>query len=74
MWGSTMGLDHLRTKLLDYKDKWLYLENHDNPFAIVVMPHLKAMETRKDHASRKQWKIGLPVSKRLFKNLYAFID
>ena len=30
MWGSTMGLDYLKTKLLDYKDKWLYLENHDN--------------------------------------------
>jgi hypothetical protein len=71
MWGSTMGLDYLKTKLLDYKDKWLYLENHDNPFAIVVMAHLKALETRKDHLSRKQWKIGLkkaPVSKRLFKN------
>ena len=81
MWGSTMGLDYLKTKLLDYKDKWLYLENHDNPFAIVVMAHLKALETRKDHLSRKQWKIGL--TKLLYQkgysrtgvlNLYAFID
>jgi len=38
-----MGLDYLKTKLLDYKNKWLYLENHDNPFTIVVMAHLKAM-------------------------------
>ena len=76
-----MGLDYLKTKLLDYKDKWLYLENHDNPFAIVVMAHLKALETRKDHLSRKQWKIGL--TKLLYQkgysrtgvlNLYAFID
>jgi len=76
-----MGLDYLKTKLLDYKDKWLYLENHDNPFAFVVMAHLKALETRKYHSSRKQWKIGL--TKLLYQkgysrtgvlNLYAFID
>jgi hypothetical protein len=50
MWGSTMGLNYLKTKLLDYKDKWAYLKRQDNPFAIVVMAHLKALETRKDHS------------------------
>jgi predicted transposase/invertase (TIGR01784 family) len=81
MWGSTMGLEFIKTKLLDYKDKWQYLENHDNPFAIVVMAHLKALETRKDHVSRKQWKMGLTrllyqkgYSRAEVLNLYAFID
>ena len=81
MWGSTMGLDFLRTKLLDYKDKWTYLEKQDNPFAIVVMAHLKALETKQNHSLRKQWKIEL--TKLLYKkgyskneviNLYRFID
>jgi predicted transposase/invertase (TIGR01784 family) len=81
MWGSTMGLDYLKSKLLDYKDKWPYLEEQNNPFAIVVMAHLKALETKKDHPLRKQWKTEL--TKLLYKkgyprseilNLYSFID
>jgi len=81
MWGSTMGLDYLTTKLLDYKEKWAYLERQDNPFAIVVMAHLKALETRKDHSLRKQWKTELTrllyekgYSKTAVINLYRFID
>jgi predicted transposase/invertase (TIGR01784 family) len=81
MWGSTMGLDFLKTKLLDYKDKWTYLEKQDNPFAIVVMAHLKALETRQNHSLRKQWKIELTkllyekgYSKTEVINIYRFID
>ena len=76
-----MGLDYLITKLLDYKKKWAYLERQDNPFAIVVMAHLKALETRKDHSLRKQWKTELTrllyekgYSKTGIINLYRFID
>jgi predicted transposase/invertase (TIGR01784 family) len=81
MWGSTMGLDYLKTKLLDYKQNWDYLKKEDNPFAIVVMAHLKALETRKDHSLRKQWKIeltkllyGKGYSEKEVLNLYSFID
>jgi len=81
MWGSAMGPDYIKTKLLDYKDKWLYLETSDNPFAIVVMAHLKALETRKNASLRKQWKSGLTkllyhkgYSREGVLNLYAFID
>ncbi|MFZ3046775.1 MAG: hypothetical protein WA151_12745, partial [Desulfatirhabdiaceae bacterium] len=81
MWGSTMSLDYIKTKLLDYKDNWLYLESNDNPFAIVVMAHLKALETGKDPSLRKQWKTGLTkllyqkgYSRTGILNLYAFID
>ena len=72
---------YIKTKLLDYKVQWSYLEKEENPFAIVVMAHLKALETRKDHSLRKQWKTEL--TKLLYEkgysetgvlNLYRFID
>jgi hypothetical protein len=81
MWGSQMGLNFISTKLLDYKDKWTYLEKTDNPFAIVVMAHLKALETKSDTSLRKQWKFEL--AKLLYEkgylekevlDLYKFID
>lgn len=50
MWGSSMGLDYLKTKLLEYQDRWQYLSEQDNPFAIVVMAHLKALETKNDYS------------------------
>ena len=63
------------------KENWTYLESHDNPFAIVVMAHLKAVETRKNHSLRKQWKIELTrllyekgYSKEQVLDLYSFID
>jgi hypothetical protein len=81
MWGSAMGLNFIKTKLLDYKEKWTYLKSHDNPFAIVVMAHLKAIETRKNHSLRKQWKVELTkllyekgYSKEQVLDLYSFID
>jgi len=81
MWGSIMGLDYIKTKLFDYKDKWPYLETSDNPFVIVVMAHLKALETRKNASLRKQWKTELTkllyqkgYSREGVLNLYAFID
>ena len=81
MWGCRMELDYLKIKLLDYKDKWSYLENSDNPFAIVVMAHLKALESRKDNSLRQQWKIELTkflyqkgYSKDEILKLYKFID
>ena len=69
MWGCRMELDYLKIKLLDYKDKWSYLENSDNPFAIVVMAHLKALESRKDNSLRQQWKIEL--TKFLYQKGYS---
>jgi predicted transposase YdaD len=81
MWGSSMGLDYLKVKLLDYKKRWNYLKEEKNPFAIVVMAHLKALETRKDNTLRKQWKTELTkllheraYSKEQVLKLYSFID
>jgi hypothetical protein len=50
-------------KLLDYQAHWEDLEASLNPFlnpfAIVVMAHLKTKETRKDFRARKEWKFRL---------------
>lgn len=68
-------------KLLDYRERWSELEASTNPFAVVVMTHLKAQETKKDKQSRKEWKLRL--IRRLYErgynrenivNLFRFID
>lgn len=42
-----------------YRDRWDELESSRNPFAVVVMAHLKAIETAKDQKSRFKWKLKL---------------
>lgn len=59
-------------KLLDYRERWSWLEEQDNPFATVVMAHLKTQETRKDPAERKRWKISL--MRRLYERGYSKKD
>ncbi len=68
-------------KLLDYQNRFQELENSDNPFATVVMVHLKTQQTVKNAEQRKSWKFSL--IKRLYekgfqekdiRNLYRFID
>lgn len=59
-------------KLLDYGKQWQELENTGNPFATVVMAHLKAQETRGDQARRKEWKLYL--TKRLYERGYQRQD
>jgi len=47
-------------KVLDYKTNWDSLENSKNPFAVVVMAHLKAQELDLGEGEgRKQWKLRL---------------
>jgi hypothetical protein len=66
---------------MDYESRWEELEASANPFAIVVMAHLKTKETRKDPEARKEWKFRL--TRRLYEqgfarqdilNLYRFLD
>lgn len=68
-------------KLLDYQQNWQQLEHNRNPFATVVMAHLKAQQTRKVQQERKTWKLSL--SRRLYEqgyqqeqiiDLFRFID
>lgn len=46
-------------KLLDYRNQWDQLEVSDNVFAIVVMAHLKTLETRHNGRERQRWKFAL---------------
>ena len=68
-------------KLLDLRQCWPELEASPNPFATVVMAHLKAQETRQDPAARQGWKLQL--TRRLYRlgyerqrviDLFRFID
>lgn len=79
--GSALQFDFTTVKLLDYQNQWAQLEASRNPFAIVVMAHLKTRETKKNSTNRKIWKFTLV--KRLYElgysrsdvlNLFKFID
>jgi hypothetical protein len=70
--GCKVELQFPMVKLLDYRDDWDYLENSGNPFAVVVMTHLKCLETRKDPDSRLKWKLLLV--KRLYQRGYQKED
>lgn len=79
--GSTQSFTYTTAKLLDYAARWAMLEADDNPFATVVMAHLKNQETKTDPTARYNWKFSL--IRRLFEqgytqqdvlNLFHFID
>lgn len=81
LWGCEIRFRFPIVKLLDYGQQWQTLEDSSNPFAIVVMAHLKALETRSDQLQRQEWKFML--TRRLYEqgyerqdilNLFRFID
>jgi hypothetical protein len=81
LWGCEVLFRFPIIKLLDYESRWAELEASRNPFAIVVMSHLKTKETRQDYESRKEWKFRL--TRRLYEqgyerqdimNLFRFVD
>ena len=66
---------------MDYETQWNWLEQSRNPFAVVVMSHLKTKETTGSAIDRKTWKVRLV--KRLYElgysrsevlNLFRFVD
>jgi flagellar biosynthesis/type III secretory pathway protein FliH len=57
--GSRLTFEFKAIKLLDYREQWAALETSDNPFATVVMAHLKAQETQTKASERKNWKFQL---------------
>ena len=81
LWGCKVGISFPVAKVVDYADRWDKLEASDNPFAIVVMAHLKTRDTHNDEEGRKRWKLYLV--RRLYErgyrredviNLFHFID
>ena len=59
LWGCERRFDFPHVKLLDYDGHEAELEASDNPFARVVLAHLKALQTRADPATRHDWKVRL---------------
>jgi hypothetical protein len=63
-WGFQVGMEFPVRKLLDWAPHWQALEADPNPFAVVVLAHLKTLETRDNLVDRRAWKV------RLVKGLY----
>jgi hypothetical protein len=60
-WGSRMRLEYLTVKLIDWEDpgRWRQLQDSSNPFAIVVMAHLKTLRTGRSSQERLDSKVSL---------------
>jgi hypothetical protein len=79
--GCQLKLDFPTIKLLDYQKKWSELETNLNPFAIMIMAHLKTKATTSNLREREQWKWYLirslydkEYSKLEIVKLFKFID
>jgi hypothetical protein len=59
LFGCEAGIRFPTVKLLDFAAHTATLEASTNPFASVVLAHLKAQETHNDPASRHVWKVRL---------------
>jgi hypothetical protein len=80
-WGGRTMTEFVTFKLLDYAPHWQALEVHPNPFALVVLAHLKTLETRRSPANRQAWKVRLirklyerGLAKEDIRQLFRFID
>jgi len=58
-WGCELNLVFPAIKLLDYEVQWQALEQDPNPFAVVVMAHLKTQATASNLQGRLSWKLQL---------------
>lgn len=65
MFGTELEFAFRTIKLWEYKKRWAALEKDPNPFALVVMAHLKTKDTRGNALERLAWKI------ELVRNLYG---
>jgi hypothetical protein len=59
LWDCRKEMTFPTVKLLDYAGREAELEESRNPFAKVVLAHLKALETRRDPQQRRFWKFRL---------------
>ena len=54
--GCELSLKFPVVKLLDYEQQWPQLEASTNPFAVMIMAHLKTKATQGQPEQRQQWK------------------
>ncbi len=59
LFGCRASLAFPIVKLLDYAPRWEELAASRNPFAVVVMAHLKTLATHRDAPERLRWKLSL---------------
>jgi hypothetical protein len=59
LWGFSKRMKFPPVKLLDYAGRERELEESRNPFAKVVLAHLKALATRRNPDDRRAWKFRL---------------
>ncbi|MFM7383010.1 MAG: hypothetical protein ACKO1W_08160 [Microcystaceae cyanobacterium] len=57
--GSEVSIRFSTVKLLDYEARWSELEPSENPFAMIVMAHLKTKATTGNPEQREVWKWSL---------------
>jgi hypothetical protein len=79
-WGCEILFRFPTVKILDFGSNWGKLEKDPNPFAVVVMAHLKA-RSEKQGPARKEWKLRLVrlliergYDKKDILELFRFID
>ena len=80
-WGFRSLTEFPVVKLLDHGPEYQELEVDPNPFAVVVLAHLKALETRQSPTERHAWKVrlvkglyGRGMGPEDVRRLFAFID
>lgn len=81
LWDYELKLRFPIIKLLDYEATWAALEQSQNPFAVVVMAHLRAKSTYRYPQTRLRWKIDLikalytkQFTRKEVVELFRFID
>ncbi|MCB0144899.1 MAG: hypothetical protein KDE50_33765, partial [Caldilineaceae bacterium] len=81
LWGCRVHFEFPTAKLATYTEQWAMLEASRNPFAVVVMAHLKTQETQHDSQERRLWKFYLirhlyerGYQRQDILNLFHFID
>ena len=81
LWGCDVRFRFPIVKLLDLQARWRALEASDNPFAGVVMAHVRALETHGDATRRRRAKVELirwlysrSYSAEQVRQLFRFID
>ena len=79
-WGFSLTFEFPAVKVLDYYQNWVVLESNANPFAIIVMAHLKAQQ-EKQPQEQLNWKLRLvrelyhrAYSREQVIQLFQFLD
>ncbi|MEM7584777.1 MAG: hypothetical protein AAF560_15405 [Acidobacteriota bacterium] len=57
--GTQLDFGYRTVKISEYNERWTELERDPNPFALVVMAHLKTKATRGNATERLIWKVKL---------------